>query len=196
MANFNKVLLLGNMTRDPQLRYLPSTNTAVVDFGLAVNRKYRTAAGEDREEVTFVDCSAFARSAEVINQYCTKGRPIFIEGRLKLDTWEDKNGGGKRSKISVVVESFQLLGSRGDAPGGGGGGAPAGGQYEPDPAYESGPPPQQQQRAPMNRGPAPQRGPASGGSAAPARPAAAPPPQQAEPPFGDDPKFTEEEIPF
>jgi len=117
MANFNKVILLGNLTRDPQLKYLPS-QTAVAEFGLAVNRKYRTQNGEDREEVTFVDCTAFGKQAEILNQYCSKGRPLFIEGRLKFDSWEDKQGGGKRSKLTVVIENFQLLGGRSDAGGG------------------------------------------------------------------------------
>jgi single-strand DNA-binding protein len=126
MASFNKVILLGNLTRDPQLRYLPS-QTAVVDIGIACNRKWRTQNGEDREEVLFVDCTAFGRQAEVINQYCTKGRPLFIEGRLKLDSWEDKQGGGKRNKITVVIENFQLLG--GGQGGGGGRGGEEGG-YE------------------------------------------------------------------
>ena len=99
MASFNKVLLMGNLTRDPQLKYLPS-QTPVVEFGLACNRKFKSAQGEDREEVTFVDCSAFAKQAELINQYFTKGKPIFIEGRLKFDEWEDKQGGGKRSKLT------------------------------------------------------------------------------------------------
>jgi single-strand DNA-binding protein len=121
MASFNRVMLLGNLTRDPQLKFLPS-QTQVCEFGLACNRKFKTAAGEDREEVTFVDITAFGRQAEVINQYCTKGKQIFIEGRLKFDQWEDKNGGGKRSKLTVVVENFQLLGGRDDARGGGGGG--------------------------------------------------------------------------
>src|SRR3984957_9219318 len=95
MASFNRVLLLGNLTRDPQMKYLPS-QMAVTEFGLACNRKFKTASGEQREEVTFVDCTAFGRIGEIINQYCTKGRPLFIEGRLKLDQWEEKNGGGKR----------------------------------------------------------------------------------------------------
>jgi single-strand DNA-binding protein len=123
MANVNKVILIGNLTRDPQLKYLPS-QTAVVEFGLAINRRFKTASGEDRDEVCYVDCSAFARTAEVINQYCQKGRPIYIEGRLKFDSWEDKQGGGKRSKLSVVVENFQFLGGRdsggGTAPDSGG----------------------------------------------------------------------------
>ena len=100
MASFNRVLLMGNLTRDPQLKYIPGSNTAVAEFGVATNRKFRTANGDDREEVTFVDITAFGKQAEVINQYMTKGKPIFIEGRLKLDQWEDKNGGGKRSKIN------------------------------------------------------------------------------------------------
>jgi single-strand DNA-binding protein len=111
MSSFNKVLLMGNLTRDPQLKYLPS-QTAVVEFGVACNRKFRTANGEDKEEVTFVDCTSFGKQAEVINQYFQKGKPIFIEGRLKFDSWEDKNGGGKRSKLTVVIENFQFVGGR------------------------------------------------------------------------------------
>src|SRR6476619_6339979 len=121
MASFNKVILMGNLTRDPQLKYLPS-QTAVTEFGLACNRKFKTQAGEDKEEVTFVDCTAFGRTGEVINQYFTKGKPIFIEGRLKYDSWEDKQGGGKRSKITVVIENFQFVGGRDGGGGGSGGG--------------------------------------------------------------------------
>ena len=148
MASFNKVILLGNLTRDPQMKYLPS-QTPVTEFGLACNRKFKTASGEQREEVTFVDCTAFGRQAEVINQYCTKGRPLFIEGRLKYDTWEDKNGGGKRSKLSVVIENFQLLGGRGDAPSGdaesgeGGASRPSGAPQRPAARPAAAPPPQQ-----------------------------------------------------
>jgi single-strand DNA-binding protein len=120
MASFNQVILLGNLTRDPQLKYLPS-QTPVTEFGLACNRKFKSQSGEDREEVTFVDCSAFGKQAELINQYFTKGKPIFIQGRLKYDQWEDKQGGGKRSKLHVVVENFQFIGGR---DGGSGGGAP------------------------------------------------------------------------
>lgn len=111
MGYFNKVMLLGNLTRDPELRVLPS-DTKVVDFGLATSRKFKTNNGEEREEVLFVDCSAFGRSAELIHEYCRKGRPLLVEGRLKYDTWEDRNSGQKRHKLSVVVESFQFLGSR------------------------------------------------------------------------------------
>lgn len=119
MASFNRVLLMGNLTRDPQLKYLPSQQ-AVAEFGIAINRKFKTAAGEDREEVTFVDVTAFGKTAEVINQHMRKGRAIFLEGRLKFDSWEDRNGGGKRSKLSVVMDNFQFLGDR---PAGEGGGA-------------------------------------------------------------------------
>src|SRR4051794_36674791 len=129
MASFNKVILLGNLTRDPQMRYLPS-QTPLVEFGLACNRRFKMQAGEEREEVLFVDCSAFGRQAEIINQYCTKGRPLFVEGRLKYDTWEDKQGGGKRSKLTVVVENFQLLGGRDQQGGGGAGGAGGGGSSQ------------------------------------------------------------------
>ena len=102
MASFNKVILMGNLTRDPQMKYLPS-QTAVVEFGVACNRRYKTAQGEAKEEVTFVDCTSFGKQAEVINQYFTKGKPIFIEGRLKYDSWEDKQGGGKRSSKLALI---------------------------------------------------------------------------------------------
>ena len=110
MPSFNQVLLMGNVTRDPQLKALPN-GSQVADFGLAVNRKYRTAGGEDKEETCFVDCAAFGKQAEVIAQYCDKGKPLFVQGRLKYDTWDDKQG-GKRSKLSVVVENFQFIGGR------------------------------------------------------------------------------------
>jgi len=101
---------MGNVTRDPQVRQLPSEAT-VAEFGLACNRRYRSADGEDREEVTFVDCAAFGKQAEVIQRYVTKGKPLFIQGRLKYDTWEDKQG-AKRSKLSVIVENFQFIGAK------------------------------------------------------------------------------------
>lgn len=110
MAQFNQVVLMGNVTRDPQLKDLPS-NTKVAEFGLAINRVYRTQGGEDREEVCFVDCAAFGKQADVIGQYCRKGKPLFVQGRLKYDTWEDKSG-GRRSKLSVIVENFQFIGAR------------------------------------------------------------------------------------
>ncbi len=111
MANFNKIMLLGNLTRDPQLSYLPS-NTPVVEFGMAVNRKFKRQDGEAGEETLFIDCRAFARTAELINQYVKKGEPLFIEGRLQLDRWQDKEG-NQRSKHRVFVENFQFLSSRG-----------------------------------------------------------------------------------
>lgn len=135
MANFNKVILLGNLTRDPQLRYLPS-QMPVVDIGMAVNHKFKTASGEDREEVMFIDCTAFGKQAEIINKYCQKGRPLLIEGRLKLDSWDDKQTGQKRSKHKITIDNFQLLGGRGDAPAGGGGGG--GDDYEQRPPSRGG----------------------------------------------------------
>jgi single-strand DNA-binding protein len=110
MANFNKVILLGNLTRDPQLRYLPS-NTAVCDFGLAVNRKYRGQDGELKDETCFVDVDVFGKPAETISQYMSKGRPLLVEGRLRFRQWTTEDG-QKRSKLSVVAESFQFLGGR------------------------------------------------------------------------------------
>ena len=120
MASYNKVLLMGNLTRDVELKYTPS-NMAVANIGLAVNRRYSTKEGENREETTFVDCEAWGRTAEVMNQYLAKGRPVFVEGRLKLDQWQDQNG-NNRSKLKVVVENFQFI----DGRGGGGNGANSG----------------------------------------------------------------------
>jgi single-strand DNA-binding protein len=114
MPSFNRVTLIGNLTRDPQVKQLPTTTVA--EFGLATSRRFKASDGEDREEVCFVDCAAFGRQAETIAQYCTKGRSIFVEGRLKFDSWDDRSG-AKRSKLSVVVENFQFLGSRHDSHG-------------------------------------------------------------------------------
>jgi single-strand DNA-binding protein len=126
MASYNKVMLMGNLTRDIEIRHT-SGNTAVGNFGLAVNRKYKTQSGEQREEVAFIDCEVWGRTAEVMSQYLSKGRPVFVEGRLKLDQWEDRNGGGKRSKLSVVVENFQFIDSGGQ--GGGSRDGNSGGGY-------------------------------------------------------------------
>ena len=112
MANFNKVLLIGNLTRDPQLSYLPS-ETAVVDFGLAVNRRWTSREGEKKEETCFVDCRAFGRQAENINKYLSKGRPLLVEGRLTFDSWTAQDG-TRRSKHRVTVENFQFLGRGAD----------------------------------------------------------------------------------
>jgi single-strand DNA-binding protein len=116
MANFNKVMLMGNLTRDPEIRYTPK-GTAVAEIGLAINRYFSGEGGDKREETTFVDVTLWGRTAEIASEYLKKGRPVFIEGRLQLDTWEDKQSGQKRSKLRVVAEGMQLLGSRG---GGGG----------------------------------------------------------------------------
>jgi single-strand DNA-binding protein len=110
MPYVNRVTLIGNLTRDPQLKQLPS-NSTVAEFGMAMNRRYKSATGEEREEVCFVDCSAFGKAADNIGKYCKKGRQLYVEGRLKFDQWDDKTG-GKRSKLSIVVENFQFLGAR------------------------------------------------------------------------------------
>jgi single-strand DNA-binding protein len=119
MASFNKVILLGNLTRDPEVRYTPK-GTAVTDLGLAVNRTYTADNGEKREEVTFVDVTFWGRTAEVAGEYLKKGRPVFVEGRLQLDSWDDKTSGQKRTKLKVIGENMQMLGApRGGGSGGG-----------------------------------------------------------------------------
>ncbi|MBX3365368.1 MAG: single-stranded DNA-binding protein [Phycisphaeraceae bacterium] len=123
-GNFNRVFLMGNLTRDIELRHT-SNNTAVARIGLAVNRRYSVGEGsnrENREETTFVDCEAWGRTAEVMAQYLSKGRPVFIEGRLKTDQWQDKETGANRSRLVVVIENFQFVDSRNDGGGGEGGG--------------------------------------------------------------------------
>ncbi len=144
MASFNKVILMGNLTRDPELKYTPK-GTAIAKIGLAVNRVWRTDTGEQREEVTFVDVDIFGRTAENVGQYMRKGRPILVEGRLKLDQWEDKNTGQKRSRLGVVAESVQFLGS-GQRDEGGSDSRPTGGQQRTSPrptppADDDSPPP-------------------------------------------------------
>ncbi len=125
MPNLNKVMLIGNLTRDPEVKYTPK-GSAVADIALAINRSYSTDQGEKREETTYVDVVLYGRLAEIAGEYLRKGRPAYIEGRLKLDTWDDKQTGQKRSKMRVVGESLQLLGGRdsggagGDSEGGGG----------------------------------------------------------------------------
>lgn len=137
MANVNKVILIGNLTRDPEVKYTPK-GTAVAEVGLAVNRNYTVGDGEKREETTFIDVELWGRTAELAAQYLAKGRSVYFEGRLKLDTWDDKATGAKRSKLRVVAETMQFLGggrgegggesrggggeSRAGASGGGGGG--------------------------------------------------------------------------
>ncbi len=114
-GSVNKVFLMGNLTRDVELKHTPS-DQSVASLGIAVNRRYKTRDGEDREETTFVDCEAWGRTAEVMSQYLSKGRPVFLEGRLKLDQWDDRESGKPRSKLKVVIENFQFV----DSPGGGG----------------------------------------------------------------------------
>jgi single-strand DNA-binding protein len=137
MASYNKVLLMGNLTRDPEVRYTPK-GTALANLGLAVNRVWTTESGEQKEEVTFVDIEVWGRQAETAGQYLAKGRPVFVEGRLKLDSWEDKESGQKRNKLKVVAERVQFLG------------APRGGaEFKDQPPSDEGP------ARPTGRGPRP-----------------------------------------
>lgn len=123
MPALNKVLLMGNLTRDPELRVTPK-GTSICQFSLAINRQFKMESGETREEVTYIDIEAWGKQGETIAKYVTKGRPLYVEGRLRLDQWEDKNTKEKRSRMKVVLEQFQFLGdSRGG--GGGGGGGPS-----------------------------------------------------------------------
>ena len=169
MPSVNKVIIVGNLTRDPVTKQLP-TQSMVTEFGLAMNRKFKAPDGEDREEVCFVDCAAFGRQAEVIQKYCKKGKSLYVEGRLRYDTWEDKNGHGKRSKLTVVVENFQFLGAKDES-----GMVTSGDHVEPRTRDERGIP----------------RG-SWDGANLPERPARAKPQQ----PFGDKLEFKEADIPF
>jgi single-strand DNA-binding protein len=123
MANFNKVYLMGNLTRDPEMRVTPK-GTAICQFGVATNRTWKDESGQQREDVTFVDVEAWGKTGEVIHKFLVKGKQIFIEGRLKLDQWEDKTSGQKRSKLKIVCENFQFIGGRSE------GGAPDGRQAD------------------------------------------------------------------
>lgn len=145
MASFNKVILAGNLTRDPELRYTPK-GLAIAKLGIAVNRTWKTETGESKEEVTFVDVDAFGKQAEVLGQYLKKGRPILIEGRLRLDQWDDKQTGQKRSRLGVVLEGFSFLdsGNRGEAGANRSPAAPA----APAAAADVPPPPQAEPAAP------------------------------------------------
>ncbi|MDR2512586.1 MAG: single-stranded DNA-binding protein [Puniceicoccales bacterium] len=148
MASYNKVILAGNLTRDPDLRMLPS-GMAVAKFAIAVNRRYTTKEGDQRDEVTYIEIDSFGKQAETIAKYCTKGSGILVEGRLKLDQWDDKTSGEKRSRLGVVLEGFTFLGGRP-------GGASSEGSNQ---GYEENSPPRR--------------------SAAPAAPRSQPPPQSA-----------------
>lgn len=151
MANLNKVMLIGNLTRDPELRHTPK-GTAVAELGLAINRVWNNEQGQRQEETTFVDVTLWGRQAEVAQQYLTKGSPAYIEGRLQLDSWDDKATGQKRSKLKIVGEALQLLGAKGTA--GGGGGGNGGGGYSERP-QQSRPPQQQRSGPPQGASPAP-----------------------------------------
>jgi len=107
MASMNKVMLMGNLTRPPEVKTLPSGNS-VCEFGLAINRKFTTRDGDERDEVAYVELSCFGRGGEVIKQYCDKGSPLFVEGRLRYDSWQNDKG-EKRNRLSVIVDNFQLL---------------------------------------------------------------------------------------
>lgn len=142
-ASYNKVFLMGNLTRDPETRVTPGGLT-IAKLGLAVNRRYRTKEGEQREETTFVDIDAFGAQAETIQKYCTKGSGLFVEGRLRLDQWQDKTSGENRSKLGVVLEGFQFVG--------GGRGREEGGESDESDGYAQSSPPK---RAPRPATPAP-----------------------------------------
>jgi single-strand DNA-binding protein len=184
MPSLNKVMLMGNITRDPEVRYTPK-GTAVTDISLAVNRTYTLDDGERREETTFVDVTYWGRQAEVIGEYMKKGRPIYIEGRLQLDQWEDKNTGQQRSRLKVVGDNFQFLGSRE----GGGGGQGGGGQSYQQTAPQQAAPQQAEQPGPPQESAPQQAAPeqAPSGQAAPEQAA----PQQNYEPIEDD-----DDIPF
>jgi single-strand DNA-binding protein len=183
MANLNKVLLIGNLTRDPELKQLAS-QTFVCEFGLAVNRTWTGQDGVKKEETTFVDCSAFGKQAELLAKYKKKGDPLFVEGRLKLDQWEAQDG-SKRSKMRVVIENFQFL-NRGQA--GGYNNAPAG-----DPGEYAGEPQAAPARQPYRAAGRPNAGPSA------ARPAPAAPVYDADVPSVPEDEGThikEDDIPF
>lgn len=129
MPALNKVLLMGNLTRDPELRVTPK-GTPICQFSLAINRQFKMESGESREEVIYVDIEAWGKQGETIAKYCTKGRPLYVEGRLRLDQWEDKNTKEKRSRMKVVLEQFQFLGDSRGGGGGGGGSASSGNEFD------------------------------------------------------------------
>ena len=191
MANLNKVLLMGNITRDPELKYMPN-QTAVCDFGLAINRTWTGQDGIKKEEVTFVDCTCFGKTAEILSKYKKKGDPLFVEGRLKLDQWEGQDG-SKRSKLKVTVENFQFLNrAQAGGYGGGQGGDAAGGEYS---GEESAPAPRQaapRQAQPYRQGGRPGAGPVQRPAAAPNYDAGDVPSM----PEDDAPQIKDDDIPF
>ena len=149
MASLNKVFLIGNLTRDPELRVTPK-GTSICQFGLAVNRQFKDESGAMRDETTFLDIEAWGKQGELVAKYLTKGSPCMVEGRLRLDQWDDKQTGQKRSRIKIVVENVQFLGGRGaGGPAGG-----AGGNAPSDDFDQSGDQPPARPSAPPSRGPA------------------------------------------
>ncbi|MCL2641022.1 MAG: single-stranded DNA-binding protein [Phycisphaerales bacterium] len=201
MANLNKVLLMGNITRDPELSYLPTNQMPVCEFGLAVNRTWIGPDGIKKEEVTFIDCSCFGKPAEIISNYKKKGDPIYLEGRLKLDQWQAQDG-TKRSRMRVIVENFQFLNRAQPGGYGGGGGAPQAATIPPEYASESAAnapapsyAPRPQQRPTYSRPPVGRPAPA----VLPAAPSAQPAPnyEAGDPPPPDDaPPISNDDIPF
>ncbi|MFO7820845.1 MAG: single-stranded DNA-binding protein [Lentisphaeria bacterium] len=165
MASLNKVLLMGNLTRDPELKYTQG-GTAICKLGLAVNRRYQTSQGEDREETCFVDIDAFGRQAELCDRYLRKGAPAFVEGRLRLDQWEDRNTGQSRSKLKVNAQRVQFLGSPGSGS-----------------TFEDNQPPQSQSREQQSQQQPPQQ-------------QSAPPPPAPEPQSETDDSGIDDQIPF
>jgi len=152
MASLNRVILLGNVTRDPELRYI-ANGTAVTELGLAVNDRHKNATGEWVEETTFIEVTLWARTAELASEYLSKGSPVLIEGRLKFDSWDDKQTGQKRSKLRVVGDRMQFLGAKGQGGGGQGGGEgggprPAARQSPQDTQYSQAAPPDEAFDAP------------------------------------------------
>ncbi len=137
MAALNKVMLIGNLTRDPEVRYTPK-GSAVADLAIAVNRTYTVDGGERMEETTYVDVVVWAKLAELAGQYLSKGRRVFVEGRLQMDSWEDRQTGQKRTKLRVVAENIQFLDSKGEREGGGGGGGGDRGGYSQRPPQRQG----------------------------------------------------------
>ncbi|MGH7946874.1 MAG: single-stranded DNA-binding protein [Opitutaceae bacterium] len=148
MPSLNKVFLIGNLTRDPELRVTPK-GTPICQFALAINRKFKLESGETREEVIFVDVEAWGRQGETIAKFVTKGNPLFVEGRLKLDQWEDKNTKEKRTKMKVVLEQFEFLSSRSAAGGGSGGAATS------EPGFDQTPSPERHSPPPRSASPKP-----------------------------------------
>lgn len=181
MASLNKVMIIGNLTRDPEVRFTPK-GTAVCDMALAVNRRYLSDSGERVEEVTYLDIVLWNKQAELAGQYLAKGRSVFVEGRLQMDSWEDKATGQKRTKIRIVCENMQFLDSKGGAAGGGGGYQ---GGNDDEGGYSPSPPPQQARRPMGNSGGG------GGGYQRPApaqqRPPQRPAPAQQQDDFGEGP---------